>query len=84
MYVRFIEYNLKVFVNSTPVIVDLEMAFYVWCVCMFLVCLLTKFHIPRSSDSLVIIIKWKLKNSFTLVPCCYIVAKKKFTFEKFA
>ena len=74
--VRFIGYNLKVFVNSTPVIVDLETAFYAWCVCMFLICLLTKFHIPRSSDSLVIVIRWKLKNSFTLVPCCYIVVNK--------
>ena len=82
MYVRFIRFNLKVFVNYTPVIVDLEMAFYARCVCMFLICLLTKFHIPGSSDSLVIVIKQKLKNSFTLVPFCYIIINKNLHLQK--
>lgn len=82
MYVRFIGFNLKVFVNYTPVIFDLEMAFYACCVCMFSICLLTKFHIPRSSDSLLIAIKQKLKNSFTLVLCCYIVVNKNLHLQK--
>jgi hypothetical protein len=46
------------------VIIDLQMTFHAQFVCVFVINLFTKFHMPNSSGSLVIAVKLKAKENF--------------------
>jgi hypothetical protein len=46
------------------VIVDLQTAYHIQCLSTFMVYLRAKFHMPSSSNSLVIVIKPKAKENF--------------------